>query len=143
MKIYVPKDTAYEPLMANLKQVHNIEENEKAWVITTEVDIIIPREWSGLAQNAFRKLGKKIRASEGAKKTTDEEVLIQILRKKIMKIRVASEEEKILNDAAKRVGKQTAEFVRETALSRATKMLESSKKARENAPQPSEEPKKC
>jgi len=133
MKIYIPKNKNHEPLIANLKQVHNIEENKEAWTITTEVDIIIPREWSGLSQNAFRKLGKKIRVSEGVKKTTDEEVSIQILRKKIMKIRIAPKEEEILTEAAKLAGKQTAEFVRETAFSRATKMLNSSKKTRENA----------
>ena len=142
MKVYIFKDKNYEPLIDNLKQVHDIGEDKNTWTITTEVDIIIPREWSGLSQNAFRKLGKKIRVSEGVKKTTDEEVSIQILRKKIMKIRIAPKEEEILAEAAKLAGKQTAEFVRETAFSRATKMLESSKKTRENISQPGEEPKK-
>lgn len=124
MKVYIPKDEVYRALITNLRQVHNIDEREQVWEIAAENDVVIPREWSGLSRRAFRRLGYRIQVVEGVKRVTDDEVSIQVLRGRTLKVRVTPREEKVLAEAAKLMGKRIAEFVRETAVMRATRILD-------------------
>ena len=124
MKITIPKSAKYEPFIKAVGQIREVKADEPYWTVTVEEDAIFLREWSGLSVKAFRKLCRSIKVEGGTKRYNDEEATFSVLRKHIFKVRLSKTEKDAVEDAAEKLGKAAADFVRESAVSRAKKILQ-------------------
>jgi len=123
MEIKIPKTPEATTLIKALREIYPLIEEENFWKITVEKDIIIPRAWSNLSIFQFRKFTRTIQVKGGRKFFRGDELAIRLSRKKIFKIRLSEKEEQFIVEAAECLGQSAAEFIRETAISRAEKIL--------------------
>jgi len=128
MKVYMPKDSKYQKLIETIKTFRAVTEEAKHFTMPSEEDIIIPREWSGLTQREFKEFGHLIRVEDGTKQYDEKEIVLTIMRKHIFKMRLAKTEKNLIERAAKLTRKDAADFVRESTLTRAKKIVDATDK---------------
>src|SRR5271157_5293861 len=123
MRIKIPKTEQSHFLIANLAKVYPITQSDEHVEFETDENIIIPRGWSNLSQNAFKSLCRKMTVADGTRKLFPDEFHIEPKRPNIFKVRLSTVENKKLAEAAKKVHTNAADFIRDAALTRANRLL--------------------
>lgn len=123
MRVQLKKATFTLVLIKALKQAYHCEEDAEKITFSSEKEIILPREWSGLGRTAFRELCKSLKVKQGIKYCLADEILLKPKREEILKIRVSTQEHETLRKAAEQAHQPLAEFVRDSALRNAERLI--------------------